>query len=320
MRLVWVVIPLVFVGFIGVQESFADTYSLNYQDRVIDIDYSITNATIKEITDSKSSKIGHNTLTIKIESHEDGILNIAVPRILLNSVGENCIDYALVASTYTHVIHPKEIETHSTFRVISIPFTSEDFEILIMTGIISEIDYVERDCMQIWKTLPLLQQVKNGVLPENITCKDGLELIFKLSNNSPACVKPQTTEKLIQRGWSEYQFDSTIQVEGSDVVLRYNIQNAILHSIHDVSDEGILRIELESSKQGTMTVEIPKNNSLCIDGEWLVLVDGRDTYFDEINNKKSSVITFDFPNDSKNIELIYSSIYKGMPQGCPILR
>ena len=38
---------------------------------------------------------------------------------------------------------------------------------------------------------PLLQ-VKNGILPENIVCREGLELIFKLSNEKPACVKTQT--------------------------------------------------------------------------------------------------------------------------------
>jgi len=45
-----------------------------------------------------------------------------------------------------------------------------------------------------------LKQIKNGINPLDITCKAGLELIFK-QNNSPACVKPSTAEKLIGRGW-----------------------------------------------------------------------------------------------------------------------
>jgi len=45
------------------------------------------------------------------------------------------------------------------------------------------------------------QQLKDGTLPENIICKEKLELIFKSTDNSPACVKPQTAEKLIVRGW-----------------------------------------------------------------------------------------------------------------------
>ena len=50
--------------------------------------------------------------------------------------------------------------------------------------------------------LPPKQQLKKGILPENITCKKGTELIFKSSDNSPACVKPETAEKLIERGWA----------------------------------------------------------------------------------------------------------------------
>jgi len=46
------------------------------------------------------------------------------------------------------------------------------------------------------------QQVNMGIVQDEIKCKNGLELIFKSKDNSPACVKPQTAEKLIQRGWA----------------------------------------------------------------------------------------------------------------------
>ena len=49
--------------------------------------------------------------------------------------------------------------------------------------------------------LPPLKQVKGGVELQNITCKTGLEIIFKHTGN-PACVFPSSVEKLIQRGWS----------------------------------------------------------------------------------------------------------------------
>ncbi|MFQ5440305.1 MAG: hypothetical protein ACE5DL_02475 [Nitrosopumilaceae archaeon] len=38
--------------------------------------------------------------------------------------------------------------------------------------------------------------------PNDIICKPGLELIFKASNYSPACVKPPSISKLIERGWA----------------------------------------------------------------------------------------------------------------------
>ncbi len=46
-----------------------------------------------------------------------------------------------------------------------------------------------------------LKQISSGIIPENVTCKNNYELIFKSTDTSPACVKPSTAEKLIERGW-----------------------------------------------------------------------------------------------------------------------
>ena len=48
---------------------------------------------------------------------------------------------------------------------------------------------------------PLKQTERNNVLPENILCNIGLELIIK-SDYSAACVKPETATKLVERGWA----------------------------------------------------------------------------------------------------------------------
>ncbi|MGH9909830.1 MAG: hypothetical protein ACRD32_04250 [Nitrososphaerales archaeon] len=45
-------------------------------------------------------------------------------------------------------------------------------------------------------------QITNGILPQDVTCKEGLQLIFKSRDKSPACVKPQTAQKLVERGWA----------------------------------------------------------------------------------------------------------------------
>ena len=46
-----------------------------------------------------------------------------------------------------------------------------------------------------------LKQIKEGIVPENIVCKEGLGLVFKL-NGQPACVKTTSIEKLIAWGWA----------------------------------------------------------------------------------------------------------------------
>lgn len=47
-----------------------------------------------------------------------------------------------------------------------------------------------------------LKQIKSGISHNKITCNEGLELVLKPTDNSPACVKPETAEKLIERGWA----------------------------------------------------------------------------------------------------------------------
>ena len=59
----------------------------------------------------------------------------------------------------------------------------------------------------VFKTIPSpKKQIKIGINPNDVTCNEGLELIFKSTDGSPACVKPKTAEKLIERGWADSQY------------------------------------------------------------------------------------------------------------------
>lgn len=49
---------------------------------------------------------------------------------------------------------------------------------------------------------PPLKQISDGVDPANVTCTEGLELVLKKSNGNPACLKPSSVAKLIERGWA----------------------------------------------------------------------------------------------------------------------
>ena len=46
---------------------------------------------------------------------------------------------------------------------------------------------------------PKVQMDEFGIKPDKVRCNDGREL-FERGNVSPVCVKPQTFEKLVQRG------------------------------------------------------------------------------------------------------------------------
>ena len=51
-------------------------------------------------------------------------------------------------------------------------------------------------------SLSPLKQLKSGVLPQNVSCKEGLELIFKINSFHPVCVKSESIAKLVERGYS----------------------------------------------------------------------------------------------------------------------
>ena len=47
-----------------------------------------------------------------------------------------------------------------------------------------------------------LKQIKDGLMPEEVVCSDNLNLAIKKTNSNPACVKPDTLQKLVERGWA----------------------------------------------------------------------------------------------------------------------
>jgi len=72
---------------------------------------------------------------------------------------------------------------------------SDQYCELISSGIFTKILQVH---------LPPLQQIRIGMEPEDLVCSEGLVKIKKLSDNSIACTKPSTAEKLVERGWGTY--------------------------------------------------------------------------------------------------------------------
>ena len=58
-------------------------------------------------------------------------------------------------------------------------------------------------------------QVLQGVLPSDVSCKSGFELIFKVSNSMPFCVKPETAKRLVERSWGT----TTINLEKAQTSL-----------------------------------------------------------------------------------------------------
>lgn len=48
-----------------------------------------------------------------------------------------------------------------------------------------------------------LMQFKSGVAAKDVQCKQGLQLVIKSEDGTPACVIPQTAQRLIDLGWGK---------------------------------------------------------------------------------------------------------------------
>ena len=48
-----------------------------------------------------------------------------------------------------------------------------------------------------------LNQLKSGIMIQDIKCIEGMQLVLKAEDKSPACVNPLTAQELLKRGWAE---------------------------------------------------------------------------------------------------------------------
>lgn len=88
------------------------------------------------------------------------------------------------------------------------------------------------------KEFPPLQQHKKGVNIGDIECRYGLSLIMKSKDHTPACVKPETKTKLVQRGWAINDYKLSVQDDGpADLPL--NDVKIILSGAIDDLDSGV---------------------------------------------------------------------------------
>lgn len=57
-----------------------------------------------------------------------------------------------------------------------------------------------------------MEQIQLGSNSTDVQCKHGFDLIIKIHDNMPACVKPQTVQKLVEQGWTKMIFEKDIVI------------------------------------------------------------------------------------------------------------
>ncbi|MCV0411749.1 hypothetical protein [Nitrosarchaeum sp.] len=99
-------------------------------------------------------------------------------------------------STEENVVVDDEME----FEMTGDEEMTDDEELLDNEQVMEDEEETMEDVVP--SILSPLKQIKEGIAPENIVCKEGLELIFKISGQ-PACIQATSVEKLIAWGWAQ---------------------------------------------------------------------------------------------------------------------
>ena len=84
-----------------------------------------------------------------------------------------------------------------------------DLNIVGYSGMVSKIISVNPDNTNITSSVSQLEissplkQFKSGIAAQDVKCKQGLQLVIKSEDRSPACVTTNTVTALIERGWTQ---------------------------------------------------------------------------------------------------------------------
>ena len=179
-----------------------------------------------------------------------------------------------------------------------------------------------------------LKQLKHKIPIDKIRCYDDKVLLFRNSNGSPACVKPETKIKLIERGYAiqtEFSVNNTgvgyndsithlvFEVAKDDLTfdVSYAIKGGIVEDMVFSKNTNSLLVKIDSTDKGNLTLGIPRNLldakfDYCIpiksnppDDTFIVLLDGKEIAYDEIaTTNESRTLQILFLEKSTKIEVV----------------
>lgn len=184
--------------FFGTIASTEALESMCFDLEDISLDYTTSAGKVLEVCVDDSLP----TVFMTIESDAEGQLTIEIPRSVVYSINQECDSFDLFVLvndeegtiTTQNTIHSRIITLDFSAGVTSIEFLGTytlGLPVQAYCGVIYEHDSV---------FMSPKFQVDNGFRGE-VLCNDGLEVVRKISDNTQACVTPETTQKLMERGW-----------------------------------------------------------------------------------------------------------------------
>ncbi|MDE1767430.1 MAG: hypothetical protein KGI27_14325, partial [Thaumarchaeota archaeon] len=103
-------------------------------------------------------------------------------------------------------------------------------------------------------SLPL-EQFKSGTPSLDVKCNDGLQLILKAEDASPACVKPDTAQILIERGWA-WNYANVVGKESISLSAYQGVSDETFYNNGTVASNFTINVNINNFK--------PSNTSLVL--------------------------------------------------------
>lgn len=177
------------------------------------------------------------------------------------------------------------------------------------------------------KTLPPLKQLEHGVVVKDITCSKGLQIISKAEDGSPACVRPDTVSKLIERGWGTDL--EVVKVKNANASVAYRIDNGRILEVTayglssalssgEISGSSILIVSINAASNGTLIIMMPRilvdAKSDNHDDNFTILSNGQEIQYTETSKTITSrTLSIPFQWGTKHIEIIGYGYYNKQP-------
>lgn len=150
-----------------------------------------------------------------------------------------------------------------------------------------------------------LDQFKSGISPKDVTCNQGLQLIFKAEDNSPACVKADTAFHLSVLGWGYLPDPFVTKMD----LLDSNITGGKITEFQYSPQGANIVIKIQTTSNGNLTVIIPKVvtdlSPYYLFKTYEVLDDGKEVVdVNKITTTKGPRFIIPFTNGTNEIEIM----------------
>jgi hypothetical protein len=198
-------IPLILVVILGVEKSFSEEFQIDkFSSQSVSV-FSVVDSSIGIIKDPKTGITivdlgtfygigGNGTVPDEIKIFRDTHLW----KTLYKETG--------IAPSTSHsewqipqTVFYNELPGKYTLSLITNNTETLSFEFMVKQIVETQ----ENDEKGLISIKSPLKQITDGKSPRDVICKEDMHLVFKNTNNTPACVKSKTVDKLIQRGWAK---------------------------------------------------------------------------------------------------------------------